>query len=152
MLLKFWTRLTTTDSSNSILIFIFSTTKIFWNIGIDMKLVKTTVLIVFSVKMCNFELKKVLINCKGSLCYGIFAQKLRFWVENVDFEIKIPTIFDPEWWKKLFLGKKWFYNGWFWTENGNFCVLMTWCKAGTSKFPQNIFCDYFLQVTWNGSI
>ena len=57
MLLKFWSTLTTTDSSNSILIFIFSTTKVFWNISVDVEFVEAAILIVFSVEMCDFELK-----------------------------------------------------------------------------------------------
>ena len=59
MLLKFWTTLTTTDSSNSILIFIFAATKVFWYISIDVKFIETAILIVFSVEMCDFELKNI---------------------------------------------------------------------------------------------
>ena len=57
MLLKFWTTFSTTDSSNSILIFIFSTAKVFWYISIDVKLIEAAILIVFGIKMCDFELK-----------------------------------------------------------------------------------------------
>ena len=61
MLLKFWTTLSTTDSSNSILIFIFATAKVFWYIRVDVEFIEAAILIVFSVEMCDFELKKDLI-------------------------------------------------------------------------------------------